>query len=216
MNDNLKHMYLFMISLIPLYIGLFVILFFETYVDQPYVSIAAIFVLAIPEAFGLRNFMRKTAFAEKPQNLPRTVRPIDADSGTEERKVTIHMSRYMKSKYRLAVDGTEIAVAEGGDRLKTSLPARSCTLNVGYADAPAGERMPTGITLPAGGDLDIYVSMDRSKGFLKIDNVTGKVDEAAARDEASVKKLRMIFDISSMCMPFIFAAVIAVFAFFVA
>ena len=74
--------------------------------------------------------------------------------------------------------------------------------------------MPTGITLPAQGDIDIYVSIDRSKGFLRIDDVTGKVDEAAARDEVSVKKLRMIFDIMAMSMPFIFAAVVAALAFF--
>jgi hypothetical protein len=200
-----------MILVLPLYVGLFAILFLAP--EENVLMLALIYTpfAAIISFIVFRNFIMNVVVREKrPEGSYKTVRTAGSDGDTETRRVSVIMSPYITvGKYKLLLNGSEVAEGEGGDRFRMDLTTgeQRLTLNGGIYNIE--------YTIPAGADdSEIYIWIDRlAKGtdsMLRADDISDRNRNAEERDAAGYRKFRSIMSMMTFAQPvgFVLVAVV--------
>ena len=204
MESDTKKAMMSLLMLPVAFILLFAGVFYCLENNSPYIAIVCADAAMIIITFALRSFFSKTALRGKvPYSPIRALKPVGSDGEGEMREIEITVSGYAgKIKFKLYMDGTEIADARAGDRFRISLTSNAHTLAIKDGVGPNALRGSSERKIEAGGNCAIYVWCNRNaksaKDAIRADEATGGLGALEAEDAASYAKFERILKITSV------------------
>ena len=209
MDAEAKKGLYFLLPIPFLYIVLMVAIMYTADGGSPIVMAVCGVAVMLAVVFLMRRFLLAVPFGSKGSYAPfRTVRFTGSDSGDTYRRIEITVSKNVsRGRTRLAVDGKEIADAEGGERLRMELSSGRHTFSAG---------VPPGVEceIPAEGDCGFYVWYNRNdaKNMLRVEDVTEGIGAAEAADNAVFARSRRMIEIFCIAGMIMSVAIIIAFA----
>jgi len=186
MDSETKKSLIPLLMLPPAYILLLAGMIYAVTYDAPYIAIACAAVSSVIIVYALRSFFSRTVLKGKVSYSPIVhLKPLYSDVEEKTRDVRITVSGYAgKIKFKLHIDGIEIANAAAGDRFKIPLTYDPHILAVMDAVGTGSEER-----IPADGDCEFYIWCNRkaksSKDIIQIDDVTSGIGKAESEDAVS-------------------------------
>jgi len=197
MDPEKKQMIMSLLLIPVAYIILIAGIIYAMWSDAPYIGIVCGAVAAVIIAFAFHRFFSKTVLKGKvPYSSMNTLRPIGSEDEREMRELKIIVSGYtVRIKFKLYLDGFEIADAKAGDRFRILLSPGTYVLAAKDPVGTTGEGK-----IPESGDCEFYVWCNRkakkSSAVIRVDDATRRLVSVESEDAASYATFERIIKLT--------------------